>query len=168
MAGRRPFTPTRRTATLRSRDGELQETGWVKKEMAADVRFPPYKNASVTDLIPYARNARTHSDAQVAQIAALDPRVRLHQPVLVDGESGIIAGHGRLLAARKLGLAEVPVIELSHLSRRRSGPTSSPTTGWRSDAGWDEELLRSSWAICRPTASTSASPASSRTSSPRS
>ena len=70
----------------------------------------------ITRLIPYARNARTHSDAQVAKIAASIREFGWTNPVLVDGDNGIIAGHGRLLAARKLGMAEVPVIELAGLS----------------------------------------------------
>ena len=70
----------------------------------------------VAALIPYARNARTHSEAQVAQIAGSIREFGFTNPVLVDGENGIIAGHGRVLAARKLGLAAVPVIELAHLS----------------------------------------------------
>ena len=70
----------------------------------------------VSALIPYARNARTHSDAQVAQIAASIDAFGWTNPVLVDGRNGIIAGHGRVLAARKLGMNEVPVIELAHMS----------------------------------------------------
>src|SRR5687768_8754004 len=68
------------------------------------------------ELIPYARNPRTHSDAQVAQIAASIREFGWTNPVLVDGSSGIIAGHGRVLAARKLGLDRVPVIELAQMS----------------------------------------------------
>jgi ParB-like chromosome segregation protein Spo0J len=60
------------------------------------------------ELIPYARNARTHSEAQVAQIAASIREFGFTNPILVDGERGVIAGHGRLRAARKLGMAEVP------------------------------------------------------------
>ncbi|WP_417208436.1 ParB/Srx family N-terminal domain-containing protein [Antarctobacter sp.] len=71
---------------------------------------------SVADLVPYANNARTHSDAQVAQIAGSIREFGFNNPVLVDGANGIIAGHGRVLAARKLGLDNVPVIELAHLS----------------------------------------------------
>src|SRR5690606_6243661 len=67
-------------------------------------------------LIPYGRNARTHSDAQVAQIAASIREFGWTNPILVDGENGIIAGHGRLMAARKLGIEDVPVIELAGLS----------------------------------------------------
>jgi hypothetical protein len=74
------------------------------------------EHRSLECLIPYARNARTHSDAQVAQIAASIREFGWTNPLLVDGENGLIAGHGRLLAARKLGLATVPVIELAGLS----------------------------------------------------
>jgi len=71
---------------------------------------------AVESLIPYARNARKHSDEQVAQIAASIREFGFNAPVLVDAENGIIAGHGRVLAARKLGLAEVPCVRLSHLT----------------------------------------------------
>src|ERR1700690_1761170 len=84
--------------------------------MAPGTQFPPYKPVPIASLIPYARNARTHSDAQVAQIAASIREFGFTNPILVDGERGVIAGHGRLLAARKLGLTEVPTIELSHLT----------------------------------------------------
>jgi ParB-like chromosome segregation protein Spo0J len=67
-------------------------------------------------LVPYARNARTHSDAQVAQIAASIGEFGFNAPILVDNNAGIVAGHGRLLAARKLGLPEVPVVVLDHLT----------------------------------------------------
>ena len=73
------------------------------------------ENRPIEALIPYARNSRTHSDAQVAQIAASIREFGWTNPVLVDGSNGIIAGHGRVLAARKLGLEQVPVIELAHL-----------------------------------------------------
>ena len=67
-------------------------------------------------LVPYARNARTHSAEQVAQIAASIVEFGFTNPILVDSNAGIIAGHARLLAARKLGLSEVPVVVLNHLS----------------------------------------------------
>ena len=71
---------------------------------------------SVRALVPHVRNSRTHSDAQVAQVAASIREFGWTNPILVDGEDVIIAGHARLLAARKLGLEEVPVIVLAHLS----------------------------------------------------
>jgi ParB-like chromosome segregation protein Spo0J len=67
-------------------------------------------------LIPYARNPRTHNERQVAQIAASITEFGFNNPILVDSKDGIIAGHGRLLAARKLRLSQVPVIVLDHLS----------------------------------------------------
>jgi hypothetical protein len=85
----------------------------------------------LTALIPYARNPRTHSEPQVAEIAASIREFGWTNPILVDGENGIIAGHGRLLAARRLGMTEVPVIELPGFRKRRSGRSSSPTTSWR-------------------------------------
>jgi ParB-like chromosome segregation protein Spo0J len=70
----------------------------------------------VAGLIPYVNNSRKHSDEQVAQIAASIKEFGWTNPILVDGANGIIAGHGRLMAARKLGMEAVPVIELAHLS----------------------------------------------------
>jgi ParB-like chromosome segregation protein Spo0J len=70
----------------------------------------------IEKLIPWAKNPRTHSDAQIAQIAASIAEFGFNNPILVDAKAGIIAGHGRLLAARKLGLTEVPVIALDHLT----------------------------------------------------
>ncbi|RUT28497.1 hypothetical protein EMQ25_16070, partial [Arsenicitalea aurantiaca] len=70
----------------------------------------------VAGLIPYARNARTHTDRQVAQIAASIREFGWTNPILVDGDNGVIAGHGRLLAARKLEMTRVPVIELAAMS----------------------------------------------------
>src|SRR3954452_24019497 len=70
----------------------------------------------VARLIPFAKNARTHSDEQVTQIAASILEFGFTNPILVDGRAGIMAGHGRLLAAQQLGLAHVPVVILSHLS----------------------------------------------------
>ncbi len=104
--------------------------------------FPDYKLASVASLIPYARNARTHSDAQVAQIAASIREFGFTNPVLVDGDRGVIAGHGRLLAARKLGMADVPTIELSHLTPAQRRAYVLADNRLALSAGWDAELLR--------------------------
>jgi DNA modification methylase len=94
------------------------------------------------ELIPYARNPRTHSDAQVAQIAASIREFGWTNPVLVDGENGIIAGHGRVMAARKLGLERVPVIELAHMSEAQKRAYVLADNQLALNAGWDEELLR--------------------------
>jgi DNA modification methylase len=95
----------------------------------------------VAELIPYARNARTHSEAQVALIAGSMREYGFTNPVLVDGENGIIAGHGRVLAARKLGLASVPVIELAHLSEAQKRAYVLADNRLAEAAGWDRELL---------------------------
>jgi DNA modification methylase len=94
------------------------------------------------ELIPYARNPRTHTDAQVAQIAASIREFGWTNPVLVDGASGIIAGHGRVLAARKLGLERVPVIELAHMSEAQKRAYVLADNQMALNAGWDETLLR--------------------------
>ena len=95
----------------------------------------------VGDLIPYARNARTHSDAQIAQIAASIKEFGWTNPILVDGEKGLIAGHGRLAAARKLGMEEVPVIELTHLSETQKKALILADNKLALNADWDEQLL---------------------------
>jgi len=95
----------------------------------------------VETLIPYARNARTHSDEQVAKIAASIVEYGWTNPVLVDGNNGIIAGHGRLLAAYKLGLDEAPVIELAHLSPMQKRAYVIADNQLALAAGWDDELL---------------------------
>jgi DNA modification methylase len=94
------------------------------------------------ELIPYARNPRTHTDAQVAQIAASIREFGWTNPVLVDGANGIIAGHGRVLAARKLGLERVPVIELGHMSEAQKRAYVLADNQLALNAGWDEALLR--------------------------
>ncbi|MBU9223781.1 site-specific DNA-methyltransferase [Burkholderia multivorans] len=95
----------------------------------------------VETLIPYARNPRTHTEAQIAKIAASIVEYGWTNPILVDGGNGIIAGHGRLAAARKLGLAEVPVIELAHLSTAQKRAYVIADNRLALDAGWDEEML---------------------------
>lgn len=105
-------------------------------------QFPAYKTVLVADLIPYAHNSRTHSDAQVAQIAASINEFGFTNPILVDGENGVIAGHGRLLAARKLGLADVPVIELAHLTDAQRKAYILADNKLALNAGWDYDLLR--------------------------
>jgi ParB-like chromosome segregation protein Spo0J len=96
----------------------------------------------LSKLIPYARNPRTHSNAQVAQIAASIDEFGFNNPILVDTKAGIIAGHGRLLAARKPGLTEVPVIVLDHLSESQKRAYILADNQLALNAGWDEDLLR--------------------------
>jgi DNA modification methylase len=95
----------------------------------------------VASLVPYARNARTHSEAQVALIAGSIREFGFTSPVLVDGANGIIAGHGRVLAARQLGLATVPVIELGHLSEAQRRAYILADNRLAEQAGWDREML---------------------------
>jgi len=104
--------------------------------------FPEYKTVSVSSLIPYARNSRTHTEAQVGQIAASIKEFGFLNPIIVDGESGIIAGHGRVLAMQKLGLADVPVIDASHLTdvQRRAYVIADNKLALNAD--WDSEMLR--------------------------
>lgn len=92
-------------------------------------------------LIPFARNSRTHSDAQVAQIAASIREFGWTNPVLVDGDSGIIAGHGRVLAARKLGLSEVPCIEIHDMTDAQKRAYVIADNKLAENAGWDKDLL---------------------------
>lgn len=95
----------------------------------------------IQDLIPYARNSRTHSDAQVAQIAASIKEFGWTNPVLLDGENGIIAGHGRVMAAHKLGETEVPTIELSHMDENQKRAYIIADNKLALNAGWDNEML---------------------------
>ena len=104
-------------------------------------KLPDYKTASVSSLIPYARNSRTHSDEQVGKIAASIKEFGFLNPVIIDGENGIIAGHGRILAAQKLGLVTVPVIEASHLTDAQRRAYIIADNRLALDAGWDEEML---------------------------
>ena len=102
---------------------------------------PEIRMVAVASLIPYARNARTHSEDQVAQIAASIAEFGFTNPILTDGERGVIAGHGRLAAARKLELTEVPVIELTHLSAIQKKAYILADNRIAANAGWDDELL---------------------------
>ena len=96
----------------------------------------------VEKLIPYARNARTHSDEQVAQIAASIAEFGWTNPILAGSDGIVIAGHARLLAARKLGMTEVPVIVLDHLSESQRRALILADNRLALNAGWDEEMLR--------------------------
>jgi len=99
------------------------------------------EQVAVTALIPYAKNSRTHDDAQIAQIAASIKEFGWTNPILVDGDKGIIAGHGRLMAARKLGMTEVPVIELKDLTPTQKKAYIIADNRLALNAGWDDQLL---------------------------
>ena len=111
----------------------------------ADAQPPAHELAvqyrNIDTLIPYINNARTHSDEQVAQIAASIKEFGWTNPVLVDGDNGIIAGHGRVLAARKLEATEIPVIELNGLSDVQKRAYVLADNQIAINADWDGELL---------------------------
>lgn len=96
----------------------------------------------VESLLPYARNSRTHSDAQVAAVAASIREFGFTNPVLVRGDGTIVAGHGRVLAARKLGMAEVPCIDVGHMSDAQMRAYVIADNKLAEQAGWDDELLK--------------------------
>jgi DNA modification methylase len=99
------------------------------------------EHLDVDALVPYARNSRTHSDAQVAQVAASIREFGFTNPVLVDADGGIIAGHGRVMAARSIGLAQVPCIRLDHLSEAQRRAYVIADNKLALMAGWDDDVL---------------------------
>ncbi len=111
-------------------------TATIAPAMARRIELWP-----IEKLQPYAKNARTHSPEQVAQIAASIAEFGFNNPILVDTNAGIIAGHGRLLAARKLGLAECPVVVLDHLSETQRRAYIIADNKLALNAGWDEKVL---------------------------
>lgn len=101
-----------------------------------------FRTIPTDDLIPYARNSRTHSPDQVTKIAASIKEFGFLNPIIVDGENGIVAGHGRVMAAKKLGLKELPCIEASHLTEAQKRAYIIADNRLALDAGWDNEMLR--------------------------
>ena len=101
-----------------------------------------YKIINVSDLIPYQLNSRTHSDEQVNQVASSIKEFGFTNPILIDESGGIIAGHGRLLAAKKLGMIEVPTIELSGLTAAQKKAYVIADNQLALNAGWDLDALK--------------------------
>ena len=99
------------------------------------------EHVPTADLIPYARNARTHSETQVAQIAGSIQEFGFCNPVLIDADNGIIAGHGRILAAQRLKLESVPCLRLSHLTDAQKRAYVLADNRIALSSGWDEEML---------------------------
>ena len=99
------------------------------------------EHVPTADLIPYARNARTHSETQVAQIAGSIQEFGFTNPVLIDADNGIIAGHGRVLAAQRLKLESVPCLRLSHLTDAQKRAYVLADNRIALSSGWDEEML---------------------------
>jgi DNA modification methylase len=108
----------------------------------ADSEFPAYKTIAVSELVPYARNSRTHSPAQVDKIAASIREFGFLNPIITDGQNGIVAGHGRVLAAQKLKMASLPVIEAAHLTEAQKRAYIIADNRLALDAGWDNDLLK--------------------------
>ena len=106
------------------------------------MEFYEHKVMAVADLIPYALNSRTHSDEQVAQIAASIREFGFTNPVLVDEQNNLIAGHGRLMAARKLKLEQVPAVVVTGLDDRKRRALVIADNKLALNSGWDEDALR--------------------------
>ena len=103
---------------------------------------PQIEMMAVAELVPYARNSRTHDDAQVAQISASIREFGFTNPVLIDTQGGIIAGHGRVLAARKLKMEQVPCIMLDHLTDTQRRAYVIADNKLALNSSWDKELLQ--------------------------
>ena len=100
------------------------------------------KKVKTSDLIPYANNSRLHSDEQVLQIASSIKEFGFLNPIIIDGDNGIIAGHGRVMAAKKLGIDELPCIDASHLTEAQKKAYIIADNKLALNAGWDDEILR--------------------------
>tara|TARA_R110002126_G_scaffold289307_1_gene443991 strand:+ start:34 stop:669 length:636 start_codon:yes stop_codon:yes gene_type:complete len=105
-------------------------------------QFPDYKIKLVNDLIPYINNSRTHSDEQVTQVASSIKEFGFTNPVLIDAKGGIIAGHGRVMAAKKLGMEQVPCIELTDLTEAQRKAYVIADNQLALNSGWDFDLLK--------------------------
>ena len=101
-----------------------------------------YKLINISDLIPYARNARTHSEKQIKQIASSIKEFGFINPVIIDKDNCIIAGHGRVLAAEKLKLKEVPSLRIEHLTEIQKKAYILADNKLALNAGWDESVLQ--------------------------
>lgn len=99
-------------------------------------------NLPIDALIPYAKNARTHSKKQIKKIAESILNFGFNDPIAIDKGNGIIAGHGRLEAAKQLGLSEVPTIQLGHLTAKKQKAYILAHNRIALDAGWDKDILK--------------------------
>jgi len=114
----------------------------MSQENLPNIKKLTVEYRALAELIPYARNSRTHSEEQVAQIAGSIKEFGFTNPVLIDGEGGIIAGHGRVLASRKLSLEQVPCIRLDGLTEAQRRAYVIADNKLALNAGWDDEMLR--------------------------
>jgi ParB-like chromosome segregation protein Spo0J len=104
--------------------------------------LPIIKTVAIDKLIPYARNSRTHSEEQVSQIAASIKEFGFLNPIIIDGDNGIIAGHGRVMAAKKLGMTELPCVDAKHLSDAQRRAYVIADNKLALNAEWDYEMLK--------------------------
>ena len=153
-AARRPATksasvpprPKRRAPASPPWDAAATSTPAPTASVDPDPGAPPGRlrvdYRALSQLIPYARNARTHSDEQIAQIAGSIREFGWTVPILVDGQNGIIAGHARVLAGATLGFTHAPVIELAHLTDAQRRAYILADNKLALNAGWDEALLK--------------------------
>ena len=126
---------TQRPRKKKSPGADVDQTGAVPASLRIEYR-------ALDSLVPYERNPRAHSEEQIAQIAASIKEFGLTNPVLLDGENGVIAGHGRLAAARSLGLKIVPCIELGHLTPEWTRSYLVADNKIAQNGLWNEEFLR--------------------------
>jgi ParB-like chromosome segregation protein Spo0J len=119
-----------------NRETGVEESAAVAKAMAKRIEVWP-----IDRLAPYERNARTHSDEQISQIVASISEFGFVNPILIDAEGGVIAGHGRLLAAKFLQMMNVPVVVLDHLTPEQQRAYILADNKLALNAGWDVELL---------------------------
>ena len=123
-------------------DERRQATVDEKRKAARIQTRPEIEMLAVDRLVPYAKNAKKHDDRQVAAIAGSIREFGFTNPVLIDGQDGIIAGHGRVLGARKAGLAEVPCIRLAHLTdAQRRAYILADNRLTETGGGWDADML---------------------------
>lgn len=129
----RPQPPSKTAQRARAREAP---------DGAMAAKFPRYRMVKTDELVPYQNNPRTHSDAQIVKIVRSIEQFGFTNPILTDGDAGVIAGHGRLIAAMKLGLETVPTIELKHLTAAQRRAYVIADNRLAEDAGWDDDLLR--------------------------
>ena len=121
--------------------GVIPHTRATRAREANGTGFPKYRVVPTASLIGYDNNPRTHSPAQITKLVASMKEFGFTNPILTDGKRGVVAGHGRLLAAQKLGMATVPTLELSHLTAAQRRAYVIADNRLALDAGWDDELL---------------------------
>lgn len=105
-------------------------------------KLPPYKMISVDELQPHKNNSRTHSDEQIEQIRRSIEQFGFTNPVLIDGKNKVIAGHGRLLAAKKMGMGKIPCLQIDWLTEKQKRAYVIADNKIAENAGWDKALLR--------------------------